>query len=293
MNFVAMKVVYRQLTPEALFVLRYFIMGAVFVVACRVSGISLHVEPADRRPVLWFGFIAMGVYLVFFTLGMKDSSAAEGALILALAPLMTAVGEIILGHQAPSLRLLLGGLVAVGGVALVVFGNGHAQVKGHLAGNLLLFVSAILWAYSALLMKPLLVRYRPLQLMTVSYVGALPVVLLFLPWLLRSHLAQLDLPSWLSIAHIALGSGVLGFTLFYAGVKLIGPSRAVTYQYFTPITTALFAWPILGTPITWLQVLGMSVVIGGLVLARREAPQPETGAGPSPAIEVPAGTMEA
>lgn len=268
-NFIALKLAYRQITPETLYVVRYSLMTATLWVTCGLSKVPIQIHKGDFWRVFYFGFVSMGLYLFIFVLGMKYASPAEGALIIALSPLMTAIGGFFIGEHPYSLRVILGGIVAVGGVSLVVLGPGSGGFGSHLGGDLLVLISAVLWAHQTLLSKPLLARYSAMQLMALRTIGALPVSLFFLPQALGTPWSKVNAVTWLSVVYVATLSGVLAFTLFYYGVKLIGASKTTTYQYFTPIVTVILAFLILGSPITSAQIFGTAIVIGGLAVARQ------------------------
>jgi len=268
-NFVALKVLYEEMTAPAVSVVRYAVMLALLLIVCRVRREPLRVERADFPRVMFAGFISMGVYMVLFLEGMAGTTAAEGAIVLATAPLLTYLLSVLLKHEAYRPLALLGTFIAFVGVAIVVLG-GAAAGHGSVRGNLLVLLSALVWAYSAVIMKPLVTKYKPLPLFTLSVPAGLPVLLpygLAASW--TTDYAAISPSGWLMFAHVSVLSGVVAFVCFYEGVRQVGAAAATMYQFFVPPTAAFCAWLVLGKALALPQLFGLLVVIAGVVTTAR------------------------
>ncbi|MEA2553236.1 MAG: hypothetical protein QOJ65_1412 [Fimbriimonadaceae bacterium] len=280
-NYVALKLLYEQMTPSQVAFLRYVVMYAVLVVLCLITGQSLKLPKEDRWRILYFGFASMGVYLFFFLEAMRWSQPAEGAILLNISPILTMLLAAALKQERLRAAALGGAAIAFTGVVLVMIpalGHGEHRVMGYV----LMIVSALVWAYCIVLMKPLLGKYSPLRLMTLSMPGGFPIM--FGYWIVRDHgrvpLGQITPMGWLFFAHVALLSGVMGFLLFYRGVHEIGPAGAALWMYFVPPLTALCQWAFMHVGLEPVQIAGLVVVIVGVATAQRFRGQPGTPVAP-------------
>lgn len=268
-NFVSIKVIYREMEPPALALIRFLVMGSVLYMLSRARGHDLIPPAGERRPVLLAGLMSMGVYMVLFLEGMARTSPGEGAVMLATAPLLT----YLVGLRRGTERFLPGAAFGTGlaflGVGMVAAGGG-AETRHHLAGNGLVLLSAVAWASSALLMGPLVARREPLPVFTYSLLGAFPVMLIYgLSATLRTDLRALSTAGWAHFAQISLGSGVVAFLSFYIGVRAVGPAVATLYQYCVPPLAALLAWATLGQSLAPAQWAGIVTVLVGCGVASR------------------------
>jgi drug/metabolite transporter (DMT)-like permease len=270
-NFVALKVILVQMTPQAAALVRFVIMYAFLIMICRWRGISLRYP--ERRDTLWIlfqGFLSMGVYMVFFTLGMRDSTAAEGAIILGTSPIFTILIAVAVRQEKFHLESLLGILAAFAGVALVVYFGDHppARTGGmspKMFGNLLVFAGAAVWAWSTVISKPLVGRHDPLRLLTLSMPGALLALIPFgLHDVIRLDWSELSFTTWSMMIYFSGLAGTLGFVLFYEGVRQVGASGAMVYQYFVSPIAVLFAFLVLGQGLHLMQLIGLVVVLSGV-----------------------------
>lgn len=266
-NFVALKELYREMAPPVVSVVRYGVMFVLLVLICLVKRESLVPKREDFWRIQGVGFIAMGLYMILFMEGMKGTTPAEGAIVLATAPIFTFLFSCILKQERFSLSALVGSLIAFFGVILVILG-GSAAGHGSLQGNFTILIAAIVWAGGAVMMKPLLNRYAPVAVLTMAMPGALPVLIPYgLAATLATDFTRITPMGWFNFSTVAVMSGVVAFVCFYTGLRQIGASAAVLYQYFVPPIAAFFAWVVMGKALGPIQFLGLAVVLGGVAYA--------------------------
>lgn len=266
-NFVSLKILYREVSPEAVSLSRCLLMWGFLALFRKLRGESLKPARRDVGSILFLGFVMMGVYMVVFLSGLQHTGAGEGAIVLATVPLITPVLAALMRVELFSLAAAGGAMVAFAGVACVAFGSSAAVAAGHdlWRGDLMILASAFCWSFSIVLAKPLLKRYSPLQVLTMSMPGALPALLPFgLLATLQTPWTHLTPGAWANFAQVVLLSGVVAFSLFNVGLKQVGPSSATLYQFLVPPLAALFSYLLLGQTLTWIQWIGFAIVVAGV-----------------------------
>lgn len=282
-NFVALKLVLLQMTAPASALVRGLLMYAALLVICVATGKSLRYPPGTFWRISLQGFLAMGLYMVLFVTGMKDSTATEGAIILGCAPVFTLLIACLAGQERFRMSILAGTLLAFGGVAIVVMTSPSVQINGArpIAGNLLLLCSALVWAAVAVVSRPIVKEVEPLRLLTLSMPAG---ILTLLPFggmdLVRMDWSALNLTTWSMMAYFAFAAGTLGFILFYRGVSQVGAAGAMLYQYLVSPLAAISGLLVLHSPIVPFQIVGMVVVLTGVTLANMARQRNELGAVP-------------
>lgn len=273
-NFIAMKLLYREIPPAAVGLVRYLLMWACVAGVCTVLGESLRYPPGKTRPILIQGFVSMGLYMVLFFEGINLTSAAEGAIILATAPVLTAIFAIVLKQETLRWGALVGAVVALAGVSMVVLGGAVAtppkELQQKLLGDGLILLSACVWAANAVMSRPLMAEISPWRLLALGMPAA---ALILVPYGAGATLAVdfrvLTPEAWGYIAHVTLLAGLVGFAGFYSGIKKLGASRTLLYQFFVPPMAAFFEWWLTGKSLKPIQFVGLAVVILGVWLASR------------------------
>lgn len=252
--------------PSALALVRFLLMWAILVAIGFATKQPPRVARADLGKTFFAGMVSMGVYMVFFLEGLKRTSSADAAIVLASAPLLTYGFSLIFRLERFRWAGLLGTLLALVGVAAVTL-NGARTGASTWQGNLTVFVSAIVWALSTFQMRPLVERYGSLPALTASMPGALPILAIYGgASTFGTDFRALDAVTWANLAQITLASGVAAFICFYIGVKQVGPATATRYQFFVPVLATLFAWWVFGQRPNAMQWTGIATVIAGVTL---------------------------
>lgn len=267
-NFVALKLTYPVISPPAVAVTRTLASWMILWAFIRWRGETLRVEPRLRGRIWAQGAVSMGLYMILFLEGMQRTSPAEGAIILATAPILTSLLGSLIGQERFRWAVLGGGLIAFVGVTMVVLG-GDPSSHGSLLGNALVFASSVVWSVGVVMVRPLVQEVSPLRVLAISMPAGLLVLLPYgLMPTLHTDWAAVTPVAWWAWVHTALLAGAVATTTYYMGIEQIGVARAVMYQYFIPPTAAFFAWLALGSPFTLVQMLGVAVVVVGVASAR-------------------------
>lgn len=275
-QFVAGRTVAPLLPPFTAGALRIAIAVGILLVLVRVLEGGL--PRLDRRGVATMAALGLtGVMLwnAFFFPALARVPAGRGALIMALNPVVTALGMWLVFGERLTRVSWLGIALALAGAAVVISrGDLPSLFTGALgAGELLLFGTVLAWVSYTLIGRGALVRTSALAITTWAAVfgGAMLAVcaLLEQPW---AAIAALPAQGWLSIAYIAVFGTVLAFLFFTEGVRRIGPSRTAIFINFVPVFGVTFAALLLGEPVLASMIVGGAMVIGGVLLTNRPAP---------------------
>jgi drug/metabolite transporter (DMT)-like permease len=252
--------------------------------------------PEDLRQLAGlFSLGLTGVFLynaVFFT-GLKLTTASNGALIVAINPLLTAVLSALWLRERVSPSQAAGLLLSLFGVALVI-ARGSLGIVASLSfnrGDLIMLGAPLCWALYSILGKKVLSRFTPLAATTyAAFFGAVMLV----PAALMEHAATGGpLPAfswlgWLAILQLALLGTVVGFVWWYEGVQRIGTARAAAFVNLVPLFGALLAALILGERLVAAQLWGGFLVIVGVYWGSRQPSRPAVS-GDSEVIALSAG----
>ncbi|WP_223921365.1 DMT family transporter [Geobacter sp. AOG2] len=232
--------------------------------------------PRNLREVLALsslGLTGIFCYNAFFFSGLKLTGAANGSLIVAINPLLTAVlsawwlRERIRPFQAAGLVVSLMGV----GVIVTRGDVGAFRTLSFNHGDLLLLGAPLSWAVYSILGKRAMSTFSPL--VATAY-AALSGSLLLIPAAALEALGgagphRFSLLGWLAILQLALLGTVIGFVWWYEGVKTLGASRAALFVNLVPVFGTLLASLLLGErlglPLLWGGTLVIAGVFGGTV----------------------------
>ncbi len=276
-NFPIIKAVLALMHPHAMNVFRLWAaalaLGALHYVYQKRAGEAFF---APLRTHGWrlfgLGLIGYLFYQFCFIVGVDNTTAGSAALIMASAPLWTAV----FGHflRFDTLRPLawIGLLITFAGAVVIVVGGTKAIDFGDTTffGNVVMTVAAVFWGAYTVLSKPLTRQLSPVAITFLGLLFALPfLTMLAIPYFDSVEWNRLN--GWIWVAIIFSGSLSTGLTvvIWNNSVKNVGPSHTAVYGNLVPFV-ALFsgAW-LLAEPILLAQLAGGVLILGGLFVMRR------------------------
>lgn len=279
-TFVSTKVLLADLAPHWILLLR-FALGLIALCLLRPRILRLK----RRCHELLFaaaGATGIAAYYLLENVALVFTTATAVGVIVAAAPLFTALASAMLGErQALSLRFACGFLLAMAGLVLVSLGGNGAEGMqdvgaSSLFGDLLALAAALVWAvYSILVRRIADLGYETVAATKRTFLWGLafilPVTLAFGgPW---PDLATLTQPTLaLNLLFLGLVASATCFVTWGVAVKRLGATTASTYIYLVPAITAVSSILLLGEPLTLPIVVGLAMTIAGLVLSQGKAP---------------------
>ena len=261
-NFNLAKPVLAELQP--------FVAGADRYVIAALIMLALTYFRGERVPLrhgkayFTLGIVGVFGFNLFFFLGMASTSPVNGALIMALNPLTTAVIAWAMLGDKPSMRQMLAFPVGIVGVGIVVLG---ADAHIHVAiGDLFLMIANVNWAFYNVLVK----RLMPKDTSGVaSTAGIMTVGALALTAVAVVSGGDFVMPSFhagSALVAMAVGGGVLAYLFWNIGISVLGAARAAIFLNLVPVASMVIA-AFGGQPPTHVQLLGGALVIGAVTFS--------------------------
>jgi drug/metabolite transporter (DMT)-like permease len=234
--------------------------------------------PKGGSPRVWIllglsTLTGLVLYNYFFIKGLSMTPAGRASVIVAVNPAFIFLGSVVFFGERLSLVRALGMLLAVFGSVLVVSsGDLPSLLDGRVSlGDLFMLLCVLVWAAYSLLGKLLVGEATPLAANAWTAVLSLPILL---PLAIMSGeppeaFLSFSLTTWAAIAFLGVFGTVLGFTFFYKGILILGPSRASVFICLVPFFGILCGAVVFGEEIRLFVVAGLAVSILGLLLIQR------------------------
>lgn len=222
----------------------------------------------------WLGLTGLGItgiffYNFFFSIAMQYTSAINGALVVVVNPVTTALVAVTLLGEPWSWRLGAGLVLSFVGV-LVTITQGSLAVLANMAfnyGDLLLVGGVISWTTYTSLGK-LVMKEVPAMLATT--VSTLIGSLLLAAASLYEHgwhkVADMSGQTAAEMVYLILFATIAAYFLFNLGIKRIGASRASAYINLMPPNAIWIAAVLYGEKVTLLHLAGAALIVSGVLL---------------------------
>ena len=248
------------------------------------SRAALPLSCAGSAAATWSSALALGggIYAAqaggyFAALERVDPSLL--ALLLYTFPAIVAVAAIALGRErADRRRMAALGLVS-GGLVLVLASSGAAS--GDPLGAALGLATAVVYSVYILAGEGIARRVPPLVLSALVCTAAAVSLTAGSALLGELRPGRLTLSGWAWIACIAVVCTVVALSLFFAGLRRVGPTTASILSTVEPVVTVALAFVAFGDVLGVAQLLGGFVVLAGVLVLQaptRTASQREAAA---------------
>jgi drug/metabolite transporter (DMT)-like permease len=250
----------RDLSPGMVAFLRIALAAAVLIPVAAAQGALAGARPYLGWLVLVGGIQVAGPFILI-SAGEEEISSSLAGILVASAPLFTAVLAIWVDHEERSQGLRLAGvLIGFAGVGLLLgvdLGGGGSELLGGLA----VVAAALGYAIGGLLVKHRLTGMAPVGMsglvMTASALLLLPVAVATPPD---------SFPSLGPIAAVAalgvVGTGI-AFVIFYWLISTVGPARSFIVTYIAPGFAIVYGSVFLSEEITAATLGGLALILAG------------------------------
>ncbi len=266
---------------------------AAFAIMAVITGIFrgwsvLRVTRREFASASFMGVALLGVGLG--TVGLAQDYVPTGvmALIVASTPLTIVIWRVITGDR-PSRLTLVGVVVGLAGIGWMLLPGGTRPVSGTdgdvVFWSIMILISATIWAttsfFSARLPKPAdsfaLTTYELLS-------GGIALTFVGLVVGERIDFSAISGRSWAGWVFLVTAGSVLAFSSFTWLINNAPISLASTYAYVNPAVAVLLGLLLYSEALTSDVVVGLTVVLGGVILvvsgesvrSRSTTPVPET-----------------
>lgn len=275
----------------------FFAMGTRFIAAFAIMVVltgmlrgwgALRVTRQEFASASFMGVALLGVGLG--TVGLAQDYVPTGvmALIIAATPLTIVLLRICTGDR-PARLTLVGVVVGLLGIGWMLLPGGTRPVSGTdgdvVFWSVMILISSTIWAttsfFSARLPKPkdsfALTTYELLS-------GGLALLILSLLVGEQVDVGAITVRSWAGWIFLVTAGSVLAFSSFTWLINNAPISLASTYAYVNPAVAVILGLLLYSEAITSDVIVGLTVVLGGVVLvvsgeslrSRSTRPVPET-----------------
>jgi drug/metabolite transporter (DMT)-like permease len=267
--FVGIRAAGRAFSPGAL-ALGRLTLGSILLGALLLTRGWTRVSRRDLGLLLIAGLTWFGLYNVVLNEAERSVDAGTASMLIMIAPIAVVALAAAFLKERFTRAFLLGGAVAFAGVLVIGFATSSGNAT--LSGAVLCLVAAVASAIGLVAQKPVLGRLSALQVTwTCCTIGAL-VCLPYAPVLVRElGAAPTAGVAWL----IFLGAfpTAVGFATWAYALARGTAGRVVAMTYLIPPVTILISRLILGEVPRLVAVLGGTLCLVGVYIARR-APKP-------------------
>jgi drug/metabolite transporter (DMT)-like permease len=262
------KLAYEQgATVGTLLAVRFVLAATLFWVLVLATGAAAKLRTLPRRDIglaLALGAVGYSAQAGAYFTALERLDASLLSLLLYTFPAMVTIAAIALGRERASRRTAGALVLASAGLFLVLAGAGAGALDP--VGTLLGITAAVVYTTYILTSAGIAERIGPLLLSALVCTGAATTLTLATAVGGDLHPGRLTAGGLGWLAAIAVVSTVGAVSLFFAGLKRVGPTTASILSTAEPLTTVVLAFLAFGESLTAVQLGGGALVLGAVLV---------------------------
>jgi drug/metabolite transporter (DMT)-like permease len=249
------------------FIAAGLIMAAIVVLAHRSF-------PRGRSltGAVLYGVVGFAASYGFAYLGFRETPAGTAAVLIALVPLLTFTLAIAHGQERFRLQGLVGGIMALAGVAIVFADRVSANVP--IASLLLILLGTICIAETGVIAK-WIPRSDPFATNAVAMLTGAALLLALSLVAGEPRVLPGQLQTWAAVAYLIVFGSVAMFALYLFTLERWTASAVSYMTLLLPLVTLPLSALLFGERITPFLIVGGAIILAGVYVGAFLTPRPK------------------
>ncbi len=235
------------------------------------------IEKKDWGRILACSFLGMVINMLAFFKGLQLSTPINSSVLVTITPIIVVILSALFLSERITLNKGLGIFLGfVGALGLILFGAEIRQDAPNIPlGNFLFILNATCYGSYLILVKKLLEKYHPFNLMKwlfgLAFIINFPITL---PEFLEIKWAAMPLWVYGSVAFVVIGTTFLTYLFNIFALTQLKASTVGAFMYVQPLIGILFALFSGKDHLTLIKILATFLVLLGVYLAGKR-PKPK------------------
>jgi drug/metabolite transporter (DMT)-like permease len=275
LSFVWIKIALADMSPVTLIIMRYSMGTVILLGAALWRGEISQMKRGDLKRMVILGLVGIVLQQYLQVTGQVTADANVAAFLASAAPAFTVILAAFWLRESVGGWQIFGVLLATLGAGIVAIdGDWRTLFQGELVnwGNILVLLSAVIWAVYTVLTRKLVVDRPPILIaggmLFFGWLFSMPVWIFQEGWL---EIPQFSPDAWIALLCVGIFSTAVTYLLYSHALKLAPASRLSAIQNIEPLIATLAALLILDEPITIALLVGGLAILIGVFLAEKRA----------------------
>jgi drug/metabolite transporter (DMT)-like permease len=232
------------------------------------------IEKKDLTRFISCAFFGIAANQMLFLKGLSFTYPIHAALLMLTTPiLITVIAAWLLKERLYYFKLIGLGMGVTGAIVLIAARPGTGAGNHILLGDVLILFNAICYTVYFILVKPLMLKYNPVQVLRwVFTYGSLMILPFGWNEFIQIRWTAFGPMEYTCISLIVIGGTFLAYLFNVYGIKILGASVAGSYIYLQPLFATVIAMLFLKEQLEAYKIVAAVSIFTGVYLCNKQPP---------------------
>ncbi|MFI5130799.1 MAG: DMT family transporter [Chitinophagales bacterium] len=229
---------------------------------------KIRLNKKDTGRLILCGLLGVAINQMLFIKGLTMSTAIHASLLMLCSPILITLLALWILRERITVLKIAGLMLGIAGSVLLIAGKqSSSQPKDYLTGDILIVLNGISYAFYFVLVKPLMEKYTPLQVVrwvfTFGFIMMLPV-----GWMQFGEIQwqQFNYTSAAVLIFVVVAGTFLAYVFNAYGIRVLGPGTTSAYIYIQLVFAVAIAVLFFNEQLTILKICAGLMILGGVFL---------------------------
>jgi len=258
--------------PFGMNLIRVGVSVALFWMMFCIKPAQKKIDRADFKRFILCAFFGIAINQMLFLKGLSYTYPIHGALLMLSTPiLITIIAGWVLKERIGFNKIAGLALGVTGAVVLIAARPKTGAANDVLLGDLLILTNAISYTIYFIVVKPLMLKYNPVQVIRWVFTWGLLMVLPF-GWgeFTEINWDAFGATEYTCITLIVVGGTFFAYLFNVYGIKVLGASVSGSYIYLQPVFATIIAMIFLNEHLELYKIVAAVAIFSGVYLCNRK-----------------------
>jgi drug/metabolite transporter (DMT)-like permease len=229
------------------------------------------IDRKDTGRFLLCALTGIAINQMLFLKGLSLTYSIHAVLLMLTTPILITIIAAWILKERLNIYKIAGLALGVGGaVVLIASRQSSGSGENVLLGDLLVLINAVSYTFYFILVKPLMLKYKPVQVIRLVFTYGLLMVLPF-GWneFVAIEWNSFGAAEYTCIILITIGGTFLAYLFNVYGIKVLGASVAGAYIYIQPVFATAIAMIFLKEHLETYKLLAAALIFTGVFLCNK------------------------
>lgn len=223
------------------------------------------IEKGDYLRLFFCGIFGVAVNQLLFFKGLDLSTPMNASLMMVTTPILVILIAILAKKESFTWIKVLGIFLGAFGALLLVLGKNFNFSSQTALGDFFVFLNAVSYGIYLTIVKPLLIKYKPVTIITwVFFFGLLPVSLVGYQEFTQIQWSIFGVNQWISLIFVVVGVTFFAYLFNIYALSKVNPSVVGIYIYMQPLLAAFIALYFQSDQLDFMKVLAAFFIFMGV-----------------------------